>query len=65
MIDVVKPKIGETIYDGAAGSAGFLCEAFDYLYYEDDQKLKPKSNLSTSDKDILQTNPSTLKRKSR
>ena len=25
------PKIGERIYDGACGSAGFLCEAFDYL----------------------------------
>lgn len=31
MIDVVQPKIGETVYDGAAGSAGFLCEAYDYL----------------------------------
>lgn len=31
MIQVVTPKIGETIYDGAVGSAGFLCEAFDYL----------------------------------
>ena len=31
MIDVVQPQIGETIYDGAAGSAGFLCEAYDYL----------------------------------
>ena len=31
MIQVIKPKIGETIYDGAVGSAGFLCEAFDYL----------------------------------
>jgi type I restriction enzyme M protein len=31
MVRVVKPKIGETIYDGACGSAGFLCEAFDYL----------------------------------
>jgi type I restriction enzyme M protein len=31
MIQVVKPKLGETIYDGACGSAGFLCEAFDYL----------------------------------
>jgi len=31
MIEVVKPEIGETIYDGACGSAGFLCEAFDYL----------------------------------
>ncbi len=31
MIQVTNPKIGETIYDGAVGSAGFLCEAFDYL----------------------------------
>lgn len=31
IIKVVDPKIGETIYDGAAGSAGFLCEAFEYL----------------------------------
>jgi len=31
MIQVIKPKIGETIYDGAVGSAGFLCEAFAYM----------------------------------
>ena len=31
MINVIKPKIGETIYDGAVGSAGFLCEAFTYM----------------------------------
>lgn len=31
MIQAVKPRIGERIYDGACGSAGFLCEAFDYL----------------------------------
>lgn len=31
MIEVVKPKIGEKIYDGACGSAGFLCESYDYL----------------------------------
>jgi type I restriction enzyme M protein len=31
MVQVVQPKIGERIYDGACGSAGFLCEAFDYL----------------------------------
>ena len=30
IVKVVAPKIGETIYDGAAGSAGFLVEAFDY-----------------------------------
>ena len=31
MIKVTDPKLGETIYDGAVGSAGFLCEAFDHL----------------------------------
>ena len=28
MVQVLDPKIGETVYDGAVGSAGFLCEAF-------------------------------------
>lgn len=31
MVKVIDPKIGETIYDGACGSAGFLCEAHDYM----------------------------------
>ena len=31
MIQVVRPRVGERIYDGACGSAGFLCEAFDFL----------------------------------
>jgi type I restriction enzyme M protein len=31
IIQVVEPKIGQTVYDGATGSAGFLCEAFTYL----------------------------------
>lgn len=31
MIKVLKPKIGERVYDGAVGSAGFLCEAYDYM----------------------------------
>lgn len=31
MVQVTNPKIGETIYDGAVGSAGFLCEAFESL----------------------------------
>jgi type I restriction enzyme M protein len=30
-IEVTRPQLGERIYDGAVGSAGFLCEAFDYL----------------------------------
>ena len=31
IVKVVAPKIGDTIYDGAVGSAGFLVEAFEYL----------------------------------
>lgn len=31
IVQVVKPKLGESIYDGALGSAGFHCETFDYL----------------------------------
>ena len=45
MIRVTDPNIGESIYDGAVGSAGFLCEAHDYL--------KSKAN-STDDLEILQ-----------
>ena len=51
MIDVLQPKIGDTIYDGAAGSAGFLCEAYDYLR----QGGSEKKALSTSDLATLQT----------
>ena len=46
MIRVIAPKIGETIYDPACGSAGFLCEAFDYL--------RGQPNLSTADLRTLQ-----------
>lgn len=31
MIQVANPQIGEKLYDGAAGSCGFLCEAYDFL----------------------------------
>lgn len=31
MVMAVQPKLGKTIYDGAAGSAGFLTESYSYL----------------------------------
>ncbi|MEX1232938.1 MAG: N-6 DNA methylase [Planctomycetaceae bacterium] len=46
IVEVVKPQIGETIYDGACGSAGFLCESFEYL--------RQKKHLSTKDLKTLQ-----------
>ncbi len=58
MVRVVQPKIGERIYDGAAGSAGFLCEAFDYL--------KAKPGLTTAqDRDCCKSAPSTARKRSR
>lgn len=41
IVQVVNPKIGDKIYDGAVGSAGFLVEAFDYLS-RDREKLSPE-----------------------
>jgi type I restriction enzyme M protein len=31
IVEVVDPKIGERVYDGATGSAGFLVEAFNHI----------------------------------
>ncbi len=47
MVRVINPKIGEKIYDGACGSAGFLCESFEHL--------KAKRKLTTKDLTTLQT----------
>lgn len=47
MVQVMQPQVGERIYDGACGSAGFLCEAYAYL--------KAQPNLSTDDLHTLQT----------
>jgi type I restriction enzyme M protein len=46
IVQVVKPQIGERVYDGACGSAGFLCESFDYL--------KARKSLTTKELKTLQ-----------
>ncbi|PQJ96975.1 N-6 DNA methylase [Chromatium okenii] len=46
MVQVVNPQINERIYDGAVGSAGFLCEAFDFI--------RKQPNLTTEHLTILQ-----------
>jgi type I restriction enzyme M protein len=48
MIQVTEPKIGERIYDGACGSAGFLCESFDYLRAKPNLKAKDLATLQSS-----------------
>ena len=42
----VQPQVGETVYDGACGSAGFLCEAYTYMH---------EHISSTTDEQTLQT----------
>lgn len=46
IVKIVAPQIGDTIYDGAVGSAGFLVEAYEYL--------KESKSLSTKDMQTLQ-----------
>ncbi len=46
IVKVVAPRIGDKIYDGAVGSAGFLVEAFEYL--------KTSRNLTPDDIETLQ-----------
>lgn len=46
VVKVVQPEIGHTVYDGAAGSAGFLCEAYEYM--------RQSKDLNTADIKALQ-----------
>jgi type I restriction enzyme M protein len=47
MVKVINPQIGEKVYDGAVGSAGFLSEAFDFM--------RNSKELSAAEYETLQT----------
>jgi len=47
IIKVIDPKVGETVYDGAVGSAGFLVEAFEHM--------SQSKTLTTTELKTLQT----------
>ena len=47
IVKVIDPKVGEIIYDSAAGSCGFLVEAFEHI--------QKSTSLTTSQLKILQT----------
>lgn len=49
IVQVVGPKVGEKVYDGACGSAGFLCEAYDYMSHKSNN-----SHLTTTELKTLQ-----------
>lgn len=46
IVKVVAPGIGQSMYDGAGGSEGFMCEGFEYL--------KESKKLTTKDIETLQ-----------
>ncbi len=47
IVKVINPKVRETVYDGAVGSAGFLCEAYAHMNSKD---------LTAQDYNFLQKN---------
>jgi len=47
IVKSVNPQVGETVYDGACGSAGFLCEAYTYMH--------GKQGLTSTEEETLQT----------
>ena len=56
IVKVVSPKIGETIYDGAVGSAGFLVEAFEFMSGRGGSRsaLTTGSGIGTKEAKLLQ-----------
>jgi type I restriction enzyme M protein len=48
IVKVVDPQPGETVYDGACGSAGFLCESFLHM-------MESKTKLSTAQMKKIQS----------
>jgi type I restriction enzyme M protein len=48
IVKVINPQIGESVYDGAVGSAGFLCEAYDWM--------RNSKELSAAEYETLQAN---------
>lgn len=45
IVRVVNPQIGERLYDGAVGSAGFHCEAFEYLKRENPKRTTAQDRI--------------------
>ena len=47
MVKVVDPKIGETVYDAACGTGGFLAQSYEYMIGDDRSKIKAGSDFDT------------------
>lgn len=49
MVDIVEPKIGETILDPACGTAGFLISAYKYILRHNSSEGKSNGDMLTPD----------------
>jgi type I restriction enzyme M protein len=47
MVQVVAPKVGETVYDPCCGTGGFLAQAFEYMAGPKNEKIKSPDQLGT------------------
>lgn len=47
MVKVVDPKIGETVYDAACGTGGFLAQSYEYMLGEGKAKIKSPADFDT------------------
>lgn len=45
MVQVIGPKIGETVYDPGCGTGGFLAQSFEYMAGPNNSKIKAGSDL--------------------
>jgi len=53
MVQILDPKIGETVYDPACGTGGFLAQAFEYMAGKDEQGNLYTNIKSPEDIEIL------------
>ncbi|QDV42506.1 putative type I restriction enzymeP M protein [Stieleria neptunia] len=47
IVQVVQPKIGETIYDPCCGTGGFLAQSFEFLAGKDNELISTSDDLDT------------------
>ncbi len=47
MVKVVNPQIGDTVYDAACGTGGFLAQAYEYMIGDNFSKIKSPSDFNT------------------
>jgi type I restriction enzyme M protein len=47
MVQVIDPKIGETVYDPGCGTGGFLAQSFEHMAGQNNSKIKSPDQLET------------------